>query len=475
MNPATRVAPTATARPRQVHWEPQPGPQEMLLSCPIEDIGFGGARGGGKTAGMLGDFLLHERRYGRYARGLFLRRSYPELDEVIRQADLILLGWKKVTEGPTYTAPSSAVLSFRALQRDSDAEKFQGHAYTWIGIDEATHWPSPEPLDKLRACLRSSQAQIRKRIVWTANPGGAGHNWFKARYVDPAPPCTPFYDSAALTWRVFIPSRLDDNPKLVENDPEYWKRVVAAANGRTDLIKAWRYGEWDIVAGGMFDDLWRPDRHVIPPFRIPFSWQVDRSFDWGSSKPFSVGWWAESDGTQAPNGKTYPRGTLFRIAEWYGWTGQPNEGLRMLIGDVAKKILQREKEMRQSGLINGQVKAGPADSSIFDVENGMCLERDMTKHGVRWDRADKSPGSRKTGAEKLRARLRASVQSPMEEPGIFVFDSCRQWIRCVPVLPRDARDTDDVDSSAEDHNYDETRYRLLHRSRTIHVQKLRGL
>jgi hypothetical protein len=34
-----------------------------------------------------------------------------------------------------------------------------------------------------------------------------------------------------MTWRVFIPSRLEDNPKLLGNDPDYWKRVIAAANG----------------------------------------------------------------------------------------------------------------------------------------------------------------------------------------------------------------------------------------------------
>jgi hypothetical protein len=448
----------------------------MLLACPIEDIGFGGARGGGKTAGMLGDFLFHENQYGKHARGLLLRRTYGELEEVIRQADLLFMGWKKTSsDGPSYRSMTGATLHLRALQRDSDADKFQGHAYTWIGFDEATHWPSPGPLDQLRACLRSSEARIRKRMIWTANPGGVGHNWYKARYVDPAPAFTPFYDEALRTWRVFIPSRLDDNPKLTGSDPDYWMRVEAAANGRRDLIKAWRYGEWDIVAGGMFDDVWRPERHVIHPFPIPFSWRVDRAFDWGSSKPFSVGWWAESDGTQAPNGQVYPRGTLFRIAEWYGWTGQPNQGLKMLAVDVAKKIVEREHQMRERRRISSKVQAGPADSSIFDVENGMSLADDMAKHGVSWERADKSPGSRKTGAEKLRARLMASLRTPMEDPGIFIFDTCRNWIRCVPVLPRDPSDTDDIDSTAEDHNYDETRYRLLHRSRSIRVVQLRGL
>jgi hypothetical protein len=233
------------------------------------------------------------------------------------------------------------------------------------------------------------------------------------------------------------------------------------------LIKAWRYGEWDIVAGGMFDDLWQPDRHVLSAFRIPSSWRVDRAFDWGSSKPFSVGWWAESDGTQAPNGRVYPRGTLFRIAEFYGWNGQPNQGLKMLAGDIAKQIREQEKQMLDRGLVSTCIKPGPADTSIFNTDNGVCIADDMVKHRIEWRRADKSPGSRKTGAEKLRARLTASCQSPMEDPGMFIFDSCRQWIRCVPVLPRNPQDSDDIDSNAEDHNYDETRYRLLQKPLAI--------
>ena len=172
---------------------------------------------------------------------------------------------------------------------------------------------------------------------------------------------------------------------------------------------------------------------------------------------------AESDGTRAPNGKTYPRGTLFRFAEWYGWNGHPNQGIKMLAVDIAKTIRDKERRLRGTGLVSKSIDPGPADSAIFDVDNGMSIAADMAKHGVKWVTADKSPGSRKTGAEKLRARLTASQQFPMEEPGIFIFADCRQWIRCVPVLPRDPRDTDDVDSSAEDHNYDETRYRLLHK------------
>lgn len=459
-----------------IHWEPQEGPQEALLACSIEDVGYGGARGGGKTDGALGDFLSHADQYGALASGVFFRKSYPELQEVQKRARDLFEGTLAVWKAGEreWRFHNGAVLKMRYLDRDSHADKYRGHQYTWICFEDCGDFASPVALDKLRACLRQAKGKVQKRFLNTFNPGGPGHNWLKARYIDPAPPYTPFYDKEMRTWRVFIPALLEDNRKLLENDPEYLDKIYAATAGNAALFKAWRYGQWDIVAGGMFDDVWDGNTHVIRPFPIPATWRVDRSFDWGSSHPFSVGWWAESDGTQAPNGRTYPRGTLFRIAEWYGWNGKPNQGLKMLATDIAKRVVSIEALMLERRFIQTPVKPGPADTGIFDVVNGMCLAADMAAHKVRWTKADKSPGSRKTGAEKLRSRLMASRQFPMEDPGIFIFNTNRNWIRTVPVLPRDMKDPDDVDTKAEDHPYDETRYRLLEKVVTVTAQQLVG-
>jgi hypothetical protein len=460
-----------------IHWQPNPGPQELLISCPafIEDVGTGGSRGGGKTQGMLGDFLVHEKEDGKQARGLFIRKTYDELAEVIRQADEIFepLGVKGIgNPRRNYKWPSGAVLKMRALQRDADADKYQGHAYTRIYCDEVTNFASLSPLDKLRACLRSGEAKIAKKFVSSANPGGPGHNAYKARYIDPSAPLVPYFDEVMQCWRVFIPSTLDDNPQLLENDPDYWKRVVASANGREDLIKAWRWGHWDIVAGGMYDDVWNRKIHVMEPFRIPHSWRINRSFDWGSSKPYSVGFWAESDGTTAPNGRTYPKGTLFRIAEIYGWNKKPNEGLKKIDTDIAKEILKFEATIGYTG----RVEPGPADSSIYDADNGVCIADNMAKLGVRWTKADKSPGSIKSGCEAIRRRLSASMKHPMEEPGLFVFANCTDgFIRTLPVLPRDKDNPDVPDPNAEDHCPDEVRYRCLQVRHSGGTVRLGGL
>lgn len=300
------------------------------------------------------------------------------------------------------------------------------------------------------------------RIVSGTNPGDIGHNWVKASFIDNAPErqIVQMPKSEGGMRRQFIEALLEDNPTMMENDPDYEQRLEGL--GDDALVRAMRHGDWDIVAGGMFDDLWRRDIHVIEPFEIPSSWYVSRSFDWGSSKPFSVGWWAKSDGTEATlkdgTKKIFPRGTLFRFDEWYGWNGKANEGSKMLAVEIADGIIEREKTF------SVKVKAGPADSSIYDTENGNCIADDMAAKGVSWIKADKSPGSRKNGWELMRKMLKASIPKgnlPLEDAGLYVFSNCTQFIRTVPTLPRDKTKYDDVDTNAEDHIADETRYQIL--------------
>jgi hypothetical protein len=350
-------------------------------------------------------------------------------------------------------------------QHDKDALKYQGAEMHVLLIDELTHFTEAQ-YRFLRHRVRLGGLTVPKahrerfpRIVCSSNPGGPGHNWVKAMFLDPAPAgsVTRTGPQEGGMLRQYLPARLEDNPTLAATDPGYALRLTALGNPA--LVKAMRYGDWDIVAGGAIDDLWSAKIHVLPPFAVPGSWAVDRSLDWGSSRPFSVGWWAQSDGTEAVladgSCRAWPPGTLFRVAEYYGWSGKPDQGLRLTAADLARRIKDIE------GVFPFAVRPGPADSSIFDTVNGTCLAEDMARLGVAWLRANKSPGSRLLGLEHLRRRLGAGLKTPMEEPGLFVFDTCRHFIRTVPILPRDCRRPDDVDTQAEDHVYDETRYRLL--------------
>lgn len=456
----------------KVSWAPQPGSQTLFLTCPVFEALLQGTRGGGKTDSLLMDFARDVGKgYGPEWRGVIFRREYKELADVVKKSKKWFkqifpqARFKQGLADYKWVFPDGEELLFRTGKNEDDYWDYHGHEYPWLGFEELTNWSSSQFYLAMHSVCRSSHPGIPKRIRATANPYGSGHNWVKTRFIDPAPNGKIIYGEDGRP-RVSIRSVIWENKILLKNDPEYLKTLESVDDIKR---KAWLEGDWDIVAGGMFDDVFDSKRHVIQPFEIPKSWRIDRSFDWGSSKPFSVGWWAESDGTDAPNGKSYPRGTLFRIAEWYGWNGKPNEGCRMLATEIARGILQRESEMK----LTGRVRAGPADSSIFDTQNGVCIADDMSRIGVRWERADKGPGSRKNGWEYLRKIIKASLVFPLEYPGFFVFDTCRHFVRTVPVLPRSEKDPDDVDSDAEDHVGDESRYRANMPKREVTVSPLR--
>jgi hypothetical protein len=330
------------------------------------------------------------------------------------------------------------------------------------------------------SCNRSAnpRAAERVRVRATANAYGVGHNWVKLRFRLPIAPGRIIGDvikdavdrqGKPAPWRVAVRGYLRENLVMLHADPNYEQRLRSSARNESQL-KAWVEDDWNVVAGGMFDDVWNPARHIVPDFpldQIPKGWYVDRSYDHGQSKPFSVGWWAESNGEPFTwNGRTHgqKRGDVYRVAEWYGWNGRPNEGLHLTAAGIAQGIVEREKRWG----IHGRVNAGPADTQIFDVselrdalEPARSVATDMEKHGVRWIHADKGPGSRKQGWQQLRTAMKNALDPQREEPGVFVLERCSEgFIRTIPVLPRDDKDLDDVDSDAEDHVGDEVRYRL---------------
>lgn len=457
-----------------VIWSPQPGPQHALIDCPLPEIFFGGARGGGKTDGVLGKYAIKAETYGEAFNAVFFRRELPMLDDAIERSSQIYkpLGAVWHEQKKLWRFPKGGRLRFRPLERVQDADKYQGQNITDACVEEAGIYPDSAPIDRLNGVLRSASG-VPSQLILTGNPGGPGHNWIKARYVTPDPRGMRILKRPLPNGEdhrfVFIPSKLENNRILAVNDPGYANRLYLVGNA--ELVRAWLEGDWNVVAGGMFDDVWAPTRHILDPFAIPSTWRVDRSFDWGSSRPFSVGWWAESDGSvvKMRNGdeRSFPRGTLFRIAEWYGWNGKPNEGLKMTDGEIARGIKGREETMRLN------VRPGPADSSIFSEMNGDSPAKQQGLVGIKWDKADKSPGSRKRGWTLLRSRLKNAMSERPEEPGLYVFSTCDQFIRTVPALPRDKRDPDDVDSDAEDHIGDEVRYRVLETKRTASTERFR--
>ena len=405
--------------------------------------------------------------FGPAWRGILFRKQYPDLDEVIVKSKKY---FHRIFPNAIYNKgdhrwvfPDGEELLFRYGKNMDDYWNYHGHEFPWLGFDELTLWPDDEFYIAMRTCCRSSVPGMPRHLRGTCNPYGVGHNWAKARFIDPAPRGVIVTDEVDLE-RMTIHGSIWENLILLKNDPAYLQMLRSQTGARR---KAWLEGDWDIVAGGMFDDVWDPQVHVLAPFEIPQSWRIDRSFDWGSSKPYSVGFWAESDGcdVKMPDGsfRATQRGDLYRIAEIYGGTGKPNEGTRELAVEVARRILKFQRELCRA------VNPGPADSSIFTIDNGNSIAGDMEKIGVRWNRANMKSGSRINGWELLRERLKNSINK--EGPGLYTFDTCRQFIRTVPVLPRDKRQADDVDTEAEDHIADEVRYRVLDKRHVVTVRQ----
>ncbi len=436
-----------------VSWEPQKGPQTAFVTSRVFEVVYGGARGGGKTDAALGDFARHAQTYAAAARGLLVRRTRTALEPTIERAKEIFgpdgAVWHD--QKSRFSWPSGAVLYFRHLDRDADAELYQGHSYSRVYVEELTQFASPAPVNKLKATLRSPEG-VPCGFRATCNPGGPGHNWVKARYIDPGP--YELITEDGLT-RIFIPARLADNPRLLVNDPAYVARLKQS--GSAELVRAWLEGDWSVIEGSFFDK-WSA-RNIIPPFRIPQFWSRMRSFDWGYAAPFSVGWWTVVSEATACGDVVLPRGALVRYREWYGSNGRANEGLRLDAEAVAAGILEREAEERSR---YEKIGFAVADPSIFRQDGGPSIGERLRRAGVGFRPADNTRVG-KAGALSGWDQMRSRIAGTSEGPMLAVFDTCRDFIRTVPALQHDPMRMEDLDTNGEDHIADETRYACLAR------------
>ena len=266
---------------RKTRWVALDGPQKKFVNSEHPHVLFGGARGGSKSVGMLLAFRKHAERYGREAQGLLFRRTYPETGELVKLGQYVFVqeGWEWKVGERKWVSPSGSVLQLKHLDEDADAMKLQGFSVTFLGFDELGNWPSPEPIDLLQATMRSA-AGVPVLFRASANPGGPGHGWVKERYID-----------SEDDKKIFIPSKIQDNKPLMENDPGYIDRIKMS--GPEWLVKAWLDGDWNIAPGAYFENVWNPEEHVIEPFEIPHEWRRWKAYDHGYKSPAGCVWFAQ--------------------------------------------------------------------------------------------------------------------------------------------------------------------------------------
>ena len=458
----------------KVVWEAQER-QFAFMQRGEDEVLYGGAAGGGKSDALVVE-ALRQVDIPHY-KGLILRKTFPQLSELVEKSlRYYPQAFPKARyndQKHTWTFPSGAKIVFGSLQHEKDKFNYQGKAYDFIGFDELTHFTFEEYI-YLKSRNRPNGPGTRVYMRDTANPGGVGHGWVKERFITSGEPLQTVWEKVVIVhpdghaetqWmsRTFVPSTVFDNKILLQNDPQYLARLASLPEKERNALL---YGDWDTYEGQFFEDFRiEPDMraanaagdntprdelrkqrrwtHVIEPFEIPKAWKIYRSFDWGYNKPFSVGWWAvDFDGV------------LYRILELYGCTETPNEGVKWIPPKLFEEIARIEREHRW---LKGKTINGIADPAIWNAETGVSIAETAAKAGVYFDKGDHE---RLPGWMQVHYRLAFDKNG---YPMMYVFNTCKAFIRTMPILQYDPHKPEDLDTTGEDHVADEVRYFCMSR------------
>ena len=416
--------------------------QKLALKDKHRHIGYGGARGGGKSWFVRTKATALALNYAGI-KILIMRQTYPELEQNhIRHLRGMLIDIAKYNQSlKRFTFINGSTIDFQYCKNDADLVRLQGSEYDVIFIDEATNF-SEYQLKAIAACCRGVN-DFPKRIYYTCNPGGQGHGYIKRIFIDKR-----YEDTENPDDYYFIQALVQDNKALMEADPEYLKFLEALP---PKLRDAWLYGSWDMFEGQFFEEFKddpehyadRQWTHVIEPFDIPSGWKVYRSYDFGYSKPFSCGWWAVDY-----------EGCIYRILELYGCTGVPNEGVKW---SPDKQMEEIKKVEDQHPYLKGRTIRGIADPAIWQADSGESINDVALRHHLYFDKGD---NQRIAGWMQMHYRMQFDENG---YPQMYIFNNCKNFIRTIPLMMYSETHVEDLNTELEDHIADESRYFCMSR------------
>lgn len=416
--------------------------QTLFLKDKHRHIAYGGARGGGKSWAVRTKAKLLAFRYPGI-KILIVRKTYKELqNNHIEQLTAELAGFAKYNRSDKmFRFPNGSTISFGYCANEGDLGQYQGAEYDVVFIDEAGQLQESW-IRKINLCVRGTNG-FPKRTYYTLNPGGPGHAYFKRVFVD-----RNFNPDEDPNDYFFIQAKVEDNKALMDTQPDYLRELE---NLPPTLRAAWKDGRWDVYEGQFFEDFrdvpehYKDRRwtHVIEPFEIPDGWTICRSYDFGYGKPFSCAWWAvDYDGT------------IYRIMELYGCTRTPNEGVKWT---PDKQFEEIHKTEMQHPWLKGKSIIGVADPAIWDASRGESVADTAARYGVFF-----TPGDN----ERIAGWMQCHYRLQFDEDGyprMYVFNTCRAFIRTIPLLIYDEHKVEDLDTTMEDHVADEWRYFCMSR------------
>lgn len=416
--------------------------QTLFLKDKHRHIAYGGARGGGKSWAVRTKSKLLAFRYPGI-KILIVRKTYKELqNNHIEQLTAELAGFAKYNRSDKmFRFPNGSTISFGYCANEGDLGQYQGAEYDVVFIDEAGQLQESW-IRKINLCVRGTNG-FPKRTYYTLNPGGPGHAYFKRVFVD-----RNFNPDEDPNDYFFIQAKVEDNKALMDTQPDYLRELE---NLPPTLRAAWKDGRWDVYEGQFFEEF-RDDpehyqdrrwTHVIEPFEIPDGWTICRSYDFGYGKPFSCAWWAvDYDGT------------IYRIMELYGCTRTPNEGVKWT---PDKQFEEIHKTEMQHPWLKGKTIIGVADPAIWDASRGESVADTAARYGVYFTKGDN---------ERIAGWMQCHYRLQFDEDGyprMYVFNTCRAFIRTIPLLIYDEHKVEDLDTTMEDHVADEWRYFCMSR------------